>query len=213
MARKKTVIDQIYTEIRNKILKNEYTPGLKLSENSLSEDFNCSRTPVREALKRLEQDGFVTVLPHSGSYVKEMTIRDYQYLAEIRAYLESLAFRLNCENKTDIRPFVEILDKMDECDLTNFNGVMTFSNLHFKFHISMVKASGNELLYTTFKRLNLSSNSHVFYQPLTDKRKETTQEEHRKILEFMKNGESAKGEKFMHAHLWRLRDEYVKYLS
>ncbi|MGH0053878.1 MAG: GntR family transcriptional regulator, partial [Sphaerochaetaceae bacterium] len=116
MATKSVIIDQIYQDIRNKILKNEYIPGNKLSENALSIEYNCSRTPVREAIKRLEQDGFVTVLPQSGSYVKELTIKDYQYIAEVRTYLESLAFRINCENAIDVTPFSSILDEMDKCD-------------------------------------------------------------------------------------------------
>ncbi len=209
MAIKTMEIEQIYNDIRNKILKNEYAPGSKLSENSLSSDYNCSRTPVREAIKRLEQDGFVTVLPHSGSYVKEMTIREYQYLAEIRSYLESLAFRLNCENKTDVRPFADILDQMDACDIVN--DVLTFSNLHFQFHLAMVEASGNETLYTTFRRLNLNANSLLFYQQLTEKGKKATQEEHRKILAFMEAQDIAKGERFMFAHLWRKRNKFKKH--
>ena len=209
MAIKTLEIEQIYNDIRDKILKNEYAPGSKLSENSLSNDYDCSRTPVREAIKRLEQDGFVTVLPHSGSYVKEMTIREYQYLAEIRTYLESLAFRLNCEKKTDITPFAEILDQMDACDIVN--DVLTFSNLHFQFHLAMVEASGNETLYTTFRRLNLNANSLLFYQQLTEKGKQTTQDEHRKILAFMADQDIVKGERFMFAHLWRKRNKFKKH--
>ncbi len=209
MATKTIVIEQIYNDIRNKILTNEFAPGSKLSENSLSNDYDCSRTPVREAIKRLEQDGFVMVLPHSGSYVKEMTIAEYQYLAEIRSYLESLAFRLNCEKKTDIQPFSDILDKMDECDMVN--DVLVFSNLHFQFHLAMVEASGNETLYTTFRRLNLNSNSLLFYQQLTEKGKQATQDEHRKILSFLADQDIVKGERFMFAHLWRKRNKFKKH--
>lgn len=209
MATKIIVIEQIYNDIRNKILKNEYAPGTKLSENSLATGYDCSRTPVREAIKRLEQDGFVTVLPHSGSYVKEMTIREYQYLAEMRSYLESLAFRLNCEKGTSIEPFADILDKMDACDIVN--DVLEFSNLHFQFHLSMVEASGNETLYTTFRRLNLNANSLLFYQQLTEKGKQSTQDEHRKILAFLANKDIVKGERFMFAHLWRKRNKFKKH--
>jgi len=54
MATRTAAINQIYDDIRDKILKNEYIPGSKLSEKSLSVDYNCSRTPVRKAIKRLE---------------------------------------------------------------------------------------------------------------------------------------------------------------
>lgn len=210
MAIRTAVIDQIYDDIRDKILKNEYIPGSKLSENSLSTDYNCSRTPVREAIKRLEQDGFVTVLPQSGSYVKELTLKDYQHIAEVRTYLESLAFRLNCENKVDVAPFCAILDEMDKCDMDSPQEVMTFSDLHFQFHLEMVKASGNEVLYTTFSRLNLNTNSLLFYQKLSNQGKIQTQNEHRKILQYLSECDAVKGEKFMFAHLWRKRNAYKR---
>jgi DNA-binding GntR family transcriptional regulator len=210
MATRTAIIEQIYDDIRDKILKNEYAPGSKLSENSLSSDYNCSRTPVREAIKRLEQDGFVTVLPQSGSYVKELTLKDYQHIAEVRTYLESLAFRLNCENEVDIGPFSAILDAMDSCDMEKPNEVMTFSDLHFQFHLEMVKASGNEILLTTYNRLNLNTNSLLFYQRLSTQGKIQTQEEHRKILDFLEKRDATRGEKFMFAHLWRKRNAYKR---
>ena len=210
MATRTAIIDQIYDDIRDKILKNEYIPGSKLSENSLSTDYNCSRTPVREAIKRLEQDGFVTVLPQSGSYVKELTLKDYQHIAEVRTYLESLAFRLNCENKVAVEPFCAILDEMDKCDMDNPQQVMIFSDLHFQFHLEMVKASDNEVLYTTFSRLNLNTSSLLFYQKLSNQGKIQTQEEHRKILQYLSDCDAVKGEKFMFAHLWRKRNAYKR---
>ncbi|MDD3425210.1 GntR family transcriptional regulator [Sphaerochaeta sp.] len=210
MATRTAVIDQIYDDIRDKILKNEYIPGSKLSENSLSVDYNCSRTPVREAIKRLEQDGFVTVLPQSGSYVKELTLKDYQHIAEIRTYLESLAFRLNCENEVDIAPFAAILDEMDTCDMDKPDEVMHFSDLHFQFHLEMVRASNNAILLTTFSRLNLNTNSLLFYQRLSNQGKIQTQEEHRKILAYLQAHDATKGEKFMFAHLWRKRNAYKR---
>ncbi|WP_319756621.1 GntR family transcriptional regulator [uncultured Sphaerochaeta sp.] len=210
MATKTVIIDQIYHDIRDKILKNEYIPGSKLSENSLSVEYNCSRTPVREAIKRLEQDGFVSVLPQSGSYVKELTVKDYQHIAEVRTYLESLAFRLNCEHAVDISPFSAILDEMDTCDMDDPSDVMRFSDLHFKFHLEMVRSSGNEILLTTFSRLNLNTNSLLFYQRLSNLGKKQTQEEHRKILAYLEKQDRNKGEKFMFAHLWRKRNAYKR---
>ncbi len=210
MKTRSVVIEQIYQDIRQKILKNEYIPGSKLSENSLSVDYDCSRTPVREALKRLEQDGFVTVLPRSGSYVKELTLKDYQEIAEVRTYLESLAFRLLCEQKPDIAHLGAILDEMDGCDMEKPDDVMRFSDLHYQFHLGLIRLSGSQALLTTYCRLNLNTNSLLFYQRLSNQGKIQTQDEHRKILDYLKEGEAGKGERFMVAHLWRKRNAYKR---
>ena len=85
---------EIYSTIQNRIRSGEYTPGEKLSENLLATEFNCSRMPVREALKHLEQDGLVTIQPKSGTYVRGYSPEEIRNAVEIRAYLEALAFTL-----------------------------------------------------------------------------------------------------------------------
>ena len=90
-TKKSQLIDTIYNHLKHQIRQGLLPNGAKLSENTLAKEFSCSRTPVREALKRLEQDGFVVIVAHSGSYVKDITMVDYQQLTEVRAYLEALA--------------------------------------------------------------------------------------------------------------------------
>ncbi len=92
------MIDTIYDTLRDQIRSGSLSGGgTKLSENTLAATFACSRTPVREALKRLDQDGFVVTIAHSGTYVKDLTMQEYQHLTEVRAYLEALAIRSACE--------------------------------------------------------------------------------------------------------------------
>ena len=74
------------------------------------------------------------------------------------------------------------------------NEVRRLSNLHFQFHLEMVRASDNAILLTTFSRLNLNTNSLLFCQRLSNQEKILTQDEHRKIL----------------AHLWRKRNAYKR---
>ncbi|HAP56583.1 MAG TPA: hypothetical protein DCR02_02055 [Sphaerochaeta sp.] len=67
MATRTAAIDQIYDDIRDKILKNEYIPGSKLSEKSLSVDYNCSRTPVREASSVLSRTALSPSFPRAAA--------------------------------------------------------------------------------------------------------------------------------------------------
>lgn len=203
-----SLIDQIYELLKNQILQGTLSDGEKLSENTLAFQFSCSRTPVREALKRLEQDGFVSIIAHSGSYVRDTTMTDYQQLTEVRAYLEALAIRLNCENHVLTAPLEAILDAMDEISTATPLDIQAFSKLHYQFHLTLVELTQNELLSQTYKRLNLSKSALLFSQNLNSKGIKKTQEEHRRLVEAIKEGNTKAGEHFMLSHLWRKRDRF-----
>ncbi|ADY13562.1 transcriptional regulator, GntR family [Sphaerochaeta globosa str. Buddy] len=206
---KSQLIDTIYNHLKHQIRQGLLPNGAKLSENTLAKDFSCSRTPVREALKRLEQDGFVVIIAHSGSYVKDITMVDYQQLTEVRAYLEALAMRLACENGADPSVLEQILDSMDELwkGGRTFD-VQTFSSLHYQFHLELVKLSGNNLLVLTYSRLNLSEAALLFAQNITDRGITKTQAEHRRIVQAIRDRNEKEGERFMLSHLWRKRDRF-----
>lgn len=206
---KSQLIDTIYTHIKGRIRQGLLPNGAKLSENSLAKEFSCSRTPVREALKRLEQDGFVVIIAHSGSYVKDITMVDYQQLTEVRTYLEALAMKLACENGADPAILEQILDRMDA--LWKSGGefdVQTFSSLHYQFHLELVKLSGNNLLALTYSRLNLSESALLFAQNINDRGIAKTQEEHRRLVDAIRKQDAKEGERFMLSHLWRKRDRF-----
>ena len=83
-----------YEYVKEKILSCEYRPGVFLNENQLCEEMGgISRTPVRDALSRLEQDGLVTIMPKRGVMVTEMRISDLNRIFEVRALLEPYALR------------------------------------------------------------------------------------------------------------------------
>ena len=208
---KSQLIETIYTYLKAQIRQGSLQNGIKLSENSLAQQFNCSRTPVREALKRLEQDGFVVIIAHSGSYVKDTTMVDYQQLTEVRAYLEALAIRLACENDSDPTQLDTILDQMDTMwkGKTQFD-VQLFSSLHYQFHLELVKLAKNDLLTQTYSRLNLSEAALLFSQHLNDRGITKTQEEHRRLVDAIRRHDAKEGERFMLSHLWRKRERFKK---
>ncbi|NCC12776.1 MAG: GntR family transcriptional regulator [Spirochaetia bacterium] len=208
---KSQLIDTIYEHLKNQVRQGLLQNGTKLSENNLAKQFSCSRTPVREALKRLEQDGFVVIIPHSGSYIKDITMTDYQQLTEVRAYLESLAMRIACENGADPSKLEAILDEMDALWKSGDSfDVQAFSALHYQFHLELVKLAENELLTLTYSRLNLSEAALLFAQSINDRGIGKTQEEHRHLVEAIRNQDIKEGERFMLSHLWKKRDRFKK---
>ncbi len=193
----------IYGTLRRRILSEEYYPGQKLSENALAADFGCSRTPVREALKRLERERLIEVRPQSGTYVRTVTTKDYEELLEVRAYLEGLAFRLAVERADEgrIDALEGLVRSMDEAIARTPIDMALYAELHYRFHHGLVQAAGNELLATMFERLNLRT-SHMFLRSMNAESAARTQEEHYRILRQLR-ARDPKGEKFVVDHLWR----------
>src|SRR6478736_6296582 len=90
-----------YSQIKNLILSNEVLPGQKLHHQELSERLGVSRTPVREALTRLVQEGYVSLLPNRGFTCKEIRLQEAVELYELREVLEVFAVQKAIENLTD----------------------------------------------------------------------------------------------------------------
>src|SRR5919108_2792229 len=91
---------RVYDQIKNLILCNEVLPGQKLHHQELSERLGVSRTPVREALTRLVQEGYVSLLPNRGFTCKEIRIQEAEELYDLREALEAFAVEKAIENLT-----------------------------------------------------------------------------------------------------------------
>jgi DNA-binding GntR family transcriptional regulator len=202
-----SVIETVYQDLRTEILRAALLPGTKLSENTLAKDFSCSRTPVREALQRLEQDGFVDILPHSGTYVRTPSSAECQEITEVRAYLEALAFNLDIEKHADCSELEEILHQMDGIVENAPIDTVAFSTLHYRFHQTLVKLSGNQILMRIYDRLNINPNNLFSYQAMTKESFSVTQAEHHKILSALQKGDGRMG-KFVIQHLWKKRNRF-----
>ena len=197
-------IDNIVSAISSRILRGEYRPGDKLSENSLATEFQCSRTPIREALKRIEGEGLVDIQPYSGTYVRSFTLEESLEITEIRAYLESLAFALASERCSDVE-ILELLSEQMEAILRSPQiDFVLFGKTHYHFHRQIVLMSGNSKLRDLYASLNIGFAS-VFYKSMDAAEIEMTIEEHKKIVELMREHRTEEGKRFMYEHLWNKR--------
>ena len=187
----------VYSTIRKRILSGEYPPGTKLGETNLAAEFGCSRTPIRESLKRLEHDHRLEIRPKSGTYVKPETKADYTHLMHVRAYLESLAYRIlhTRVTKSGLATLERKVRQMDE--LRAENGCVTerFVEIHISFHLKMVELAGNPLLLRLYKQLNFRT-SIMLYFDMDDVTFNRMQNEHRQILEDLRRGDP-EGETFV----------------
>ena len=118
IIRKRTPHSQIvYDKLKTEIIENILKPSEKLIEEDLARKLEVSRTPIREALKQLEQEGLVTYFPRRGYIVSEISIEDASDIYEIREVLEGLAIKHICINsrKEAVKKFELIISEMDRC--------------------------------------------------------------------------------------------------
>ena len=95
-----TIADQVYSILKKNICEGQYPPGFWLQENELCEQLGVSRSPVREALRRLVSDGLVISIPNKGTFVKEFTCKDIDEIFDMRVMLEGYAIRNSRANLT-----------------------------------------------------------------------------------------------------------------
>ena len=93
--------DVVFNTLREAILKGELKPGERLMELQLAERMGVSRTPIREAIRMLEQEGLAVTIPRKGAEVARMTEKDMEDVLEIRAALDELAVQLACDEITE----------------------------------------------------------------------------------------------------------------
>ena len=138
--------EAICESLRNAIKKGKLKPGERLMEVQLAEELGISRTPVREAIRKLEQEGYVIMLPRRGTYVSSVSVHDVQEIFEIRTALESLstglaARRIENEELERLQKLLTIIEGyIEKRDIDNI--VKT----DIEFHDLLYHVSRNERL-------------------------------------------------------------------
>lgn len=187
IERHQTLREKILETIRDAILKGSLKPGERVSEPELAERFGISRTPIREAFRQLESEGYLEVIPRKGAVVASLSERDVEEFYAIKIILEGFAARMAAENLTarDIERLEAINERLRQ--IAREGDVKNFFRVHNEFHEVFIKAAGNEKLYEMinqlvmrFKRLRLAS----LAQP---GRMEISVEEHRNMIQAFKN--------------------------
>ena len=100
MDDKYSLSTKVFHTLREDILSGKYRPNEELKEKNIGDEFGVSRTPVREALRQLELEGLVSIIPNKGAYVVGISKSDIQDIYEIRARLEGLCAKWACEQSS-----------------------------------------------------------------------------------------------------------------
>ena len=145
--------DVVFQTLRTAILKGDLKPGERLMELQLASKLGVSRTPIREAIRMLEQEGVARTIPRKGAEVAGMTEKDMEDVLQIRCVLEELAARLSCQNITDeeMRELKIAMVAFEE--KTREGNVVELAKADVTFHDIIYRAADNPKLLVLLNNL------------------------------------------------------------
>jgi DNA-binding GntR family transcriptional regulator len=205
--------DVIFETLRKAIVSGDIKPGERLMEVSLSEQMGVSRTPVREAIRRLEAEGLVTMIPRKGTHVSELSVKDTMDVLEVRGVLDRLATGLatnrmqpaQLKNLEAIhKQFIAFVEK------ENMEGAV---KKDVEFHEAIYSYSGNPRLVAVTSSLR----EHIYrFRVIYMKNfmiAENVLHEHEEILEAIRNGRDDIASDLAEKHIRNQMETIIKTVS
>ena len=181
--------DVVFNTLRQAILRGELKPGERLMEIQLANKLGVSRTPIREAIRKLELEGLVLMIPRKGAEVAEITEKSLRDVLEVRRALEELAVELVCEKITD-EQIQDLKDAAEEFKESLKDGDITrIAEADVKFHDVIYMATDNQKLIQLLNNLREQMYRYrVEYLKRSDFHQQLI-DEHEEIIETIESGQ------------------------
>ena len=195
--------DAVFMSLRKAILTGKIKPGERLTEVKLGKLLGTSRTPIREAIRLLEQENLVTIIPGSGARVSRMTVSDLQDVMEVRSALEQLSAGLACERITEgeKKELYEAYNAFVRS--TQSEDSIMIADADVRFHNLILKAAKNQKLGKILDGLadNIYRYRYEFIRE--DGHYEDLVREHKELYEAVISGDREVAEKAARGHIAR----------
>ena len=194
--------DVVFNTLRDAILTGKLVPGERLMENQLAEKLGVSRTPVREALRMLELENLVELVPRKGAQVLDMSEKDIVNILEVRSALEGLATSVACKKMTkeDLQQLKNM--EVDFEKAVAENDVEHFVDIDEDFHDLIFAATENDKLINIFRNLRIQL---YRYRMAQAKNNETSMSTivayHRSIIRAIENHDAEEGASIAQGHI------------
>ena len=197
-----TLRDVVFKSIRDAILSGSLKAGERLMEKNLADKLGVSRTPIREALRKLEIEGFIEMVPRKGAIVKEVTPTEIADVLEIRAALEALAAKIAC-SKSDEQLKENLATAKEEFKLAaKDNNVDQMAAKDVAFHDIIYSATGNEKLIHILNNLREQIYRYRLIYLYDKNYIGNIIEEHEKISSAIIAGDAAAAEELSRNHIY-----------
>ncbi len=200
---------RVFNRIREDILNGKYEDHEELKEMAIGEELGVSRTPVREALRQLELEGLIQIIPNKGAYVVGISAGDVHDIYMIRSRLEGLCARWACENIS-----TEQMDELEEivylADFHLSKGHMDqLAELDNRFHTTLYESCNSKMLEHLLKDYHQYV-WRIRQKTLMSSRGEASNAEHRAIMEAIRDNKPDDAEKKANSHIINAYDNMLR---
>ncbi|MEG0829418.1 MAG: GntR family transcriptional regulator [Anaerovoracaceae bacterium] len=199
----------VYEELKVKILKGEIVPGTRMMEVELAEDMGVSRTPIREAIRKLEKEGLVTIEPRRGAYASQISTKDMVDILEVRQDMEGLAafFAAKRMSQAQIAELYKVSEAYDQAVKESNTGEMIAYDT--KFHHIIVESCNNKILVQMIEQLQelVLRFRYIYYDNF--RRGENMPAEHKLIVDAINDGRAEDARKAADVHIDRLKEMVI----
>lgn len=193
--------DVVFNTLREAILKGELKPGERLMELQLASKLGVSRTPIREAIRMLEQEGLAVTVPRKGAEVAKMTEKDMKDVLQVREALDELAAGIACEQITE-EELVKLRETMVEFeDSTKTGNIKKIAEADVKFHDIIYEATRNPKLVNMVNNLREQMYRYRVEYLKDEKNYPVLLEEHKQIVDSITARKKEKVTELMHRHV------------
>ena len=200
------LVDQVKDALLEEITSGKLSPGERIRQEEIAEQFGASRIPVREALRILVTDGLVNMVSNSGAWVSSLTQEECSEHYKIRERLEPLLLSYSLPNLTedDLESLASLVEQMKKTD-----DIETFMRLDRQFHWATYSRANAVTLSDFIERLWNTTQPYrrVFTRMVRSGGIEVTHLEHELLVEAIKRRDSDEAERILHGHIRRTRIE------
>ncbi|MGW4589965.1 GntR family transcriptional regulator [Amycolatopsis thermoflava] len=200
-----SLVDEIAATIRARIMSGEFAIGAPLRQAALAAEFGVSRTPIREALRQLQNGGLIEVLPNRGAVIRVPTPWEVREAYEVRAELEGMAARRAADRitRTQLKNLADDNDVLRRALEGTDDSSLETRAANDSFHTVICAAAGNEWLTAMVARINESFPRNVSSLALagSERHRQENVSQHDAIIEALRAGDADAAREAMHAHI------------
>lgn len=202
-----------FQTLKSLLVEGKISPGSKLNERELAERLNVSRTPIREAIRRLAADGLVELIANRGAIAVQLSIDDVIHTFDVIAELEGYSGELAAKNISDST--LSELEALQYEMMASYarRDLSSYYKLNLRIHRLINQAANNPVLATLFSQVNSRIEALRFRSNQDGVKWEKAVEEHQEMLDALKARDSARMRKVMITHVTNKRDVVVQLLK
>ncbi|SLN37442.1 putative HTH-type transcriptional regulator YdfH [Roseovarius litorisediminis] len=205
--------DVIADDLRERILSGEMAEGETIRQEALAKEYDVSRMPIREALKRLDSEGLVQLAANRGASVTKHSLREIGEIFDLRVLIEVDLFRraIPAMTSTDFSRCEAILEEMEGS--YDADDVGKWGALNFKYHAALYAAADRKLTNELLQGISLHADRYVRMHLSVMKQREPARKEHRDLLAMAQARDIERGCALLSQHISRTKDQLLQLVA